>query len=229
MAASRPNASASRRRPPAAAPAPGSPPIDELPRLLTGVQGVPSPQLDPFLDAASRCFARFGIRRTSVQDVARELGVDRTTVYRQVGTVPQMVRLLAARDMHRIVSSLPDRVPVPFGPESLVESMVMVIDEARAHPVLSKVLHDDPDSITLSSLAELTPVLARTATTLGPMLGLVMTSGAIARRDPDVLAEWLVRLVVTLVLVPPIGDLRRFLSEILLPALDPATSSLTTD
>lgn len=216
MAASRRNTQTSRDRPP---------PIEELPSLLTGVDGVPPPQLDPFLDAASLCFARFGIRRTSVQDVARELGVDRTTVYRQVGTVPQMVRLLAARDLHRIVSSLPERVSLPFGPESLVDSMVMVVEEARGHPVLSKVLRDDPDSITLSSLADLAPLLTRAAATLGPMLALVMASGLIARRNPDVLAEWLVRLVVTLVLVPTIGDLRRFLSEILVPALDPAAAA----
>ena len=36
-----------------------------------------------------------------------------------------------------------------------------------------------------------------------------------------ILAEWLIRLVVTLVLVPPLTELRSFLSELLLPALTP--------
>ena len=71
-----------------------------LPGLATGIPAPPPASLDPFLDAAARCFARHGIKRMSVQDVARELRVNRATVYRQIGNVDQQVRLLLARDLH---------------------------------------------------------------------------------------------------------------------------------
>ena len=49
-----------------------------------------------------------------------------------------------------------------------------------------------------------------------------MTAGQLARRDPRVLAEWLVRQTVTLILAPPEGDLHAFLAELLVPALTPS-------
>src|SRR3546814_18879186 len=61
--------------------------ILELGIRLTGVPPVPAVELDPYLDAAARCFTRFGITRTRVPDVAAEVGVSRVTVYRPVGTV----------------------------------------------------------------------------------------------------------------------------------------------
>ncbi len=156
-----------------------------------------------------------------MQDVARELGVDRTTVYRQVGTIPQQARLLAARELQRMVASIPGRAPQPVGPTGVIEIMASVIDEVRLHPVIAKLLADDTDTITLSTLTELPSLLERVATGLAPMLTAAMTAGVLAPRDPVILAEWLIRLVVTLVLVPPKVELRSFLSELLLPALTP--------
>ena len=182
--------------------------VFDLAAVVTGLDGPPRADLDPFLDAAARCFARHGLRRTSVQDVARELGVDRTTVYRQVGTIAQQARLLAARELQRLVESIPGRASQPVGPDGVIEIMASVIDDLRAHPVLAKVLADDTDTVTLSTLADLPPLLERVAGGLAPLLALAMDSGTLARRDPSILAEWLIRLVVTLVLVPPLTDLR---------------------
>ncbi len=193
----------------------------DLASVVTGLDGPPRADLDPFLDAAARCFARHGLKRTSVQDVARELGVDRTTVYRQVGTIPQQVRLLAARELQRMVWSIPGRAPQPIGPEGIIEVMSSVIDDIRWHPVMAKILTDDTDTITLSTLSDLPLLLERVAGGLAPMLRTAMDAGVLARREPVVLAEWLIRLVVTLVLVPPRVELRSFLSELLLPALTP--------
>jgi AcrR family transcriptional regulator len=193
----------------------------DLASVVTGLDGPPRADLDPFLDAAARCFARHGLKRTSVQDVARELGVDRTTVYRQVGTIPQQVRLLAARELQRMVLSIPGRAPQPIGPEAIIEVMSSVIDDIRSHPVMAKILADDTDTITLSTLSDLPVLLERVAGGLGPMLEAAMEAGVLAPREPVILAEWLIRLVVTLVLVPPRVELRSFLSELLLPALTP--------
>jgi AcrR family transcriptional regulator len=197
------------------------PSVFDVAAIVTGLDRPPPAELDPFLDAAAKCFARHGLKRTSVQDVARELGVDRTTVYRQVGTIPEQARLLAARELQRLVVSIPTRAPQPLGPEGVIEIMASVIDDVRTHPVMARLLADDTDTITLATLADLPPLLERVADFLAPMLSAAMASGGLARREPAILAEWLIRLVVTLVLVPPLSDLRSFLSELLLPALRP--------
>lgn len=196
--------------------------ILELGIRLTGVPPVPPAELDPYLDAATRCFGRFGITRTRVPDVAVEVGVSRVTVYRQVGTVEEMARLLLARDMHRLLTLLPSALDGAVGPDTVVRLVETIIDHARSHPVLAKVLNDEPHLLGPLLVSDLGTVAARVADVVAPLLEALMDAGQLARRDPRVVAEWLVRQTVTLILAPPSGDLHAFLAELLVPALTPS-------
>ena len=193
-------------------------------RSLPGLAGsVPAPpaSVDPYLDAAVRCFARHGIGRTSVQDIARELKVDRTTVYRQVGNVQAIVRLLAGRELHQLLADLPARLSGLRGPDAIVDLLTMVIESAQAHPVLRKVLADEPELIGPFIVAELPMMIDLMAAAATPLLQAAMDAGELARRDPERLAQMLVRLCLPLVLAPPPGDVTTVLAELLLPVLTP--------
>lgn len=50
-------------------------------------------QVERIVQAALAQFADVGIRRTSIEDVARRAGLSRTTVYRLVGGKPELVQL----------------------------------------------------------------------------------------------------------------------------------------
>jgi AcrR family transcriptional regulator len=192
-----------------------------LPVLSEGIPGPPPPELDVYLDAALACFTRHGIQRTSVQDVARELRVNRATVYRQVGNVEQMVRLLLARELHHLLQRLPTQLAESSGPDTVVQLLAAIVDYARSHPVLVKVLADEPELIGPFLVSDLPSLVARVANQLAPLLEWGMRTGQLAPRDPVVVAEWLVRTALTLVIAPPPGDVRRFLAELLVPALTP--------
>ncbi|MHB1446886.1 MAG: hypothetical protein ACYCTI_06825 [Acidimicrobiales bacterium] len=56
---------------------------------------------------------------------------------------------------------------------------------------------------------------------LAPVLQMAMESGGLAPRDPMVVAEYVARLGLTLILAPPPGVLRDFLAELLIPVLSP--------
>ena len=193
-----------------------------FPGLVAGLPELPAESLDPFLDAAARCFARYGVGRTSVQDVAKEMGVNRTTVYRQVGTIENQALLLASRDTHRMLASLPGRVEGRFGPEALIGIIAAVVTESRAHPVLAKMLTDEPDLIGSLALSQIPQLISNARAALTPLLEIAMQTGSLARRDPGIVAEWLARLVGSLILAEPVGDLHVLLAELLLPALIPA-------
>ena len=195
--------------------------VFELAPTVTGVPEPPSPALDPLLDAAARCFARHGVGRTSVQDVARELGVNRTTVYRQVGNVDAMVRLLLARELHRLLAGLPTSVEGRTGPEAIVELMATIIAFAWEHPVLTKVRDDEPELIGPFVVTDLPALLARVTAGAAPLLRAAMDAGLVARRDPEVVAEWLARIALSVIAAPPPGPLRPFLAEIVEPTLRP--------
>lgn len=192
-----------------------------LQHTIAGLPPLPPASLDSYLDAASRCFARYGIRRVSVQDVAKELGVNRTTVYRQVGNIENQALLLAARDSHRLLSSLPERITFPVGPHTVVDVLATLVREARAHPVLAKMLADERDLIGSFVARDGSILLDRATAACTPMVRLAVSTGTLGRRNPDVLAQWLVRLAASLILVEPPGGLEEFLSELLIPALTP--------
>ena len=192
-----------------------------LPGLASGIPAPPPASLDPFLDAAARCFARHGIKRTSVQDVAQELRVNRTTVYRQVGNVDHQVRLLLARELNRLLASLPSALAGRTGPDAIVELLDAIVTFARNHPVLIKVLADEADLIGPVLISDLPELVGRVAAAITPLLEAAMDEGLLARRDPVVVAEWVVRLGVSLILAPPPGELSTFLAELLVPALSP--------
>lgn len=195
--------------------------VSLLPNLAHGIPEPPPPSLDPFLDAAARCFARHGIKRTSVQDIAQEMRVNRTTVYRQVGNIEDQVRLLLARELHRLLMTLPAILGERTGPDAVIELLAVIVDFARNHPVLVKVLADEPDLIGPFLVSDMQEAVGRVVAVVTPLLDAAMAEGSLARRDPEVVAEWLVRLGVSLILAPPPGDLSTFLSVVLTPALTP--------
>jgi AcrR family transcriptional regulator len=189
--------------------------------VLTGLPPVPPPSADPVLDAAAACFARYGVRRTSVQDVARQLGVNRTTIYRQVGNVEHMATLLAIRETHRILSTLPERVSWPVGPQAVVELMATLVAEARAHPVLAKMLADERDLVGALLAGDAPQLVGRITGALAPLIAMAIGTGHLAERDPVILAEWLARIGGSLILVERADRVREFLAELLVPALTP--------
>lgn len=183
-----------------------------------GVVDHADPGLDPYLDAAARCFERYGFTRTTVPDVARELGVSRSTVYRRVGSIRRLGRQLLAREVRRALPELGRALTLP-GPESLVEIVATVVTFAHEHGVLRKLARDEPEFVGSVLVSEYPRVLAAVVPLLAPPIRRAMRRGVIAKRDPAVLAEWIVRLTVSLALTPPLSDVRATLRDILLPVL----------
>ena len=197
--------------------------VRSLPTLVERLPA-PPPSLDPYLDAAAACFARHGVGRTSVQDVARELKVDRTTVYRQVGNISSIVRLLAGRELHRMLASLPDRLTGLQGPDAVIDLLATAVEFAAEHPVLGKVLADEPELIGPFIVSDLPLFVDLVAAAAAPILRAAMEAGELARRDPDRLAQMLVRVCMPLVLAPTAEEPSVVLAELLRPALAPAVT-----
>ncbi len=183
----------------------------------------PGPDLWPYLDAAARCIERFGFSRTRVTDVAREMGVDRTTVYRRVGSMDHILGLLIARELHFLMDGIPRRVaPGSSAAELVVDLLAGAVEHALAHPVLAKVLRDEPEVAGRLLPAGTAALLERVVTTLAPPMRAAMDAGLIARRDPVIVTEWIARTGLSLLVAPPPVELRPFLREVLEPVLAPA-------
>jgi AcrR family transcriptional regulator len=184
-----------------------------------GLPTLPSPALDPYLDAAARCFARHGLRRTRVTDIADDVGVSRVTVYRQVGTVEDAARLLLARELDRLVSSLVPTLMAADDADGIVSVIASAVEFATTHPVLSKVLHDEPELVGGFVIAELPTLIDRLLVLAEPVVRRLADLDERARFDIPVLGEWVARVVITMVVAPPKEPPEEFLGKVLLPVL----------
>lgn len=88
---------------------------------MTDVRGAPARKRGPkpllgdnprdrIHDVALACFERQGIRETSMDDVSRELGVSRPTLYHYYSTKDELLLEVVARQAGQILDGLPSRL-----------------------------------------------------------------------------------------------------------------------
>lgn len=200
----------------------------DLVDVLASLPPAPDPSLDPYLDATARCLDRYGLAHTSVQDVAAEAGVSRSTVYRVAGTLDDLLQALMLRQVHRFLAAIPKLIVGKSGPDALVDTIATFIEGARAGPVLRKDLAEDPEGVGASLHRHFPDLLGQLTAWMAPMFEAGMQLELVAERDAALLAEWIARIAVSLILHPPQGDLRGFLAEVLVPALERPTAPATS-
>lgn len=81
-------------------------------------------RLEQILDAAYTCFTRHGVRRTTMDDIAREAGMSRPGVYQYVRNKEDAFRRLAARLLDSALARARSAIQAPGGlPERLTGAL----------------------------------------------------------------------------------------------------------
>lgn len=95
------------------------------------------------LDATRACVVDFGVRRTTLTEVARRAGVSRPTVYRRWPDTGSLIAELLVRELRTIVDeSMPD---TGLGRDRLVRGIVAGAAAIRANAVFAKIFRTDTD------------------------------------------------------------------------------------
>ncbi|MEV6137786.1 helix-turn-helix domain-containing protein [Nocardia sp. NPDC051990] len=95
------------------------------------------------LDAARACVEEFGVRRTTLTEVARRAGVSRPTVYRRWPDTGSLVAELLVRELRAIVA---DTMPTSGDARTrLVEGVVAGAATIRSNPLFGKIFRTDTD------------------------------------------------------------------------------------
>jgi len=97
------------------------------------------------LDAALAEFETYGLRRVSVEDVARRAGVARTTIYRRFSNKDQLLQAVILRECRRFLSEISAATEGLSARDALVEGFVAGLREARSNPLLTRVLQSEPE------------------------------------------------------------------------------------
>jgi AcrR family transcriptional regulator len=156
------------------------------------------------LDAAFEQFCLIGIRRSSMEDVAKRAKVGRVTIYRRFESKDKLVSALLWRETRIAVAKVEDAVKGVANPEDrFVEGFVAGMRAVRQHPLLTALLTTEPETalplLTIKGAAGLELARAFMAQEIRRAradLGLPDT-------DADQVAEIFARLTHSLVLTPP--------------------------
>lgn len=183
----------------------------------------PPPSLDPVLDATVTCIVRHGLAKTSLSDIARELGVAPSTVYRKVQSVENAAALVSAREGHRLLLRMPEVIAGVEGPRVITVFLAESITTTANHPMVAKIMQDEVDWMGRLATRRLEAALGVSAAVTAPLLQRAMDGGYIRPQDPTALAHWIARIGMVCLVAPPPGDLLEALDALLLPALDPAS------
>lgn len=185
-------------------------------RLQTSLRG-------RILDAAAVLVARHGIRKTTMEDVAHEASCSRAGLYKHFTNKDALLQALFLREVEVFLSDLRERVVRKAGPRHLEDAFVFAVRYVREHPVAKGVLDVEPEMF-MAVFAQADQGLAETAVTAtASLVSVLMQRGDIRKADPRVVAELLLRLLVSFVLSPRLSSeqdeeasMRRLFGEVLL-------------
>ena len=154
------------------------------------------PSRDRLLEAAYACVARYGLGKTTMEDVGREAGLSRATVYRYFPQgKDQLVREVVAWEAGRFFERLTRAVAhhVDLG-DLLEEALVFAHRAVEDHVVLQKILETEPERL----LPTLTTESARLIGLVKQFLVLAMQRTPLRPEvDVDAAAEYLARMVLS--------------------------------
>jgi AcrR family transcriptional regulator len=201
----------------------GAPPTDEVSGRI--------------LAAAIQQMEDFGVRRFTIDDVARRVGISRVTIYRHFPKKDRLVEAALLHELHRFLQDLYSTVaPYETIEERLIEGFVSALTVIRNHRLLNRLLRTEPELMLPLLTVHGAPVLAAGR----ELIANFARGGAggdglpLSEKEIDGLSELLARLVLSFVLTPDsVMDLttpakiRRFAKHYLAPALDVSREAMS--
>jgi AcrR family transcriptional regulator len=171
---------------------------------------VPTEPRQAVLAGAYDCIGRFGLDKTTLEDVAKASGVSRATIYRLFpGGRDQLLRETVGWEMNRFFSRLAEAVADTPDLASRLEAALTFAHRAvREHAVLQKVLVTEPGALVPLVTIESQRVLRYIAEYLRPLLAGEAAAGRLRPGvDLDHAADYLARMVLSLIGSPGRWDL----------------------
>ena len=178
-------------------------------------------------DATLACIARYGLGKTTVDDIAREAGCARATLYRYFGGKQELVAAAVNAETRRIAAALREAAA---GADTLEDAILAILttasSELSGNAALQFVATHEPERL----LPHLTfaggdRFLAAAGAAIEPCLEPYVAPERLARAS-----EWVARVSLALLFSPTsplsLGDAehtRAYIREFVLPAVHPSS------
>jgi AcrR family transcriptional regulator len=212
--------------------------IDLLRMALTADSGQGADEVTGrILDAALGQFEDFGLRRSTMEDIARRCGMSRITIYRRFPKKENLVQAVVLRELQSFLGYL-EKVGQDDGGQSgagrlsaeekIAERIAFALQYLGNHQLLRRLLRTEPESILPSLTVDGAPVVDMAREHIAAFIRTDLfgtrTPSAEAERQVQVVAEVGVRIVLSFILTPSsaipmetLEDARAFARDLIAP------------
>jgi AcrR family transcriptional regulator len=160
---------------------------------------------DIVLDAARDLVLAYGVRRTTLTDVARRADLSRMSIYRRWPDVRSLVADLMSRELHALVVTAASQVRRSRGLNREIGHLVATVKALREHPLLQRIRDVDPETL-------LPYLMDRRGSSQQEMLGILtdviaagQAAGVMRAGDVGVMARSVLLTLQAFVLSFPVG------------------------
>ncbi|MEV0895454.1 helix-turn-helix domain-containing protein [Actinoplanes sp. NPDC049802] len=156
------------------------------------------------LDAAYDQFCRMGIRRSTMEDVARRAGVSRITAYRRFATKDLLVEQVVRREFRRYFDQfLLDIAEARTAADRVVVGFVSSLQAFRSNPLIGGLMGAEPDLLVPSMISDGGETLSTVQQFVAGQLRREQEAGYISERvDVNLVAEMWTRLSASFLAIP---------------------------
>jgi AcrR family transcriptional regulator len=110
----------------------------------SGVPAEPQAARDHFLNAAEACFDRYGIAKTTMDDIAQMAGVSRPTVYRHFDDRESLIVAVIFRRAKALVAKAQKQIlKQKTFEDRLVEGLALLVSVGRKDPFVQMLVNPD--------------------------------------------------------------------------------------
>jgi AcrR family transcriptional regulator len=158
---------------------------------------------DDLLDAALSAFMDFGIKRTTMGEIARRCGVSPATLYRRFPGKDQLVWAVGRREASRLIAGVDAGVDQEADAETqLVELFMGFVTGLRENRLLPRLMATEPEVVLPLLTTQGAPVLVLGRSYLAEVIRRLQASGHLPTFDPEPAAEMVARVALSLALTP---------------------------
>ncbi|WP_433601520.1 TetR/AcrR family transcriptional regulator [Nocardia sp. CA-135953] len=159
------------------------------------------------LDAALLAFLDFGIKRTSMVEVARRCGLSLATLYRRFASKSDLIQAVGMRQARQFVEEVDAaqqrQVDRDAGAEDqIVELFVAFLNGLRGNKLLDRLLKTEPEIVLPYLTVKGAPVLELGRDYVAEFIARLQGEGKLPEYDPEPVAEMIARTALSLALTP---------------------------
>lgn len=155
------------------------------------------------LDAAMQVLIDFGFKKATVELVAKAAGVAHTTVYRRWPTRDELLRTAVLRELNTVLAGALSAIDdVTTFDDKVLTAFVEVVWSIHTHPLMARELRTEPEQALPMLTTASAPMLPDALGYVAERLRDFAAETGVELDDPESLADVLVRLAHSLVLMP---------------------------